>query len=86
MGSNNLVTSNTAMFAADGLIFMIAFLLGTWYAWRALGILKWDKFVADPHGQQARMLRFLLAMFGGSMIAFVSLVYVIAGQALRFVF
>jgi uncharacterized membrane protein YwzB len=80
------LSNNTGMVAADGLVFMLAFLLGTWYAWRALGILKWDKFVHDPFGQQARMLRFLLAMVGGSMIGFVALVYVLAGQALRSVF
>lgn len=86
MGSSGLLSSNTTMIAADGLLFMCAFLFGTWYAWRALGILKWENFVHDPYGQQARMLRFLLAMLGGSMIAIVALLYLLAGQALRLVF
>jgi uncharacterized integral membrane protein (TIGR02327 family) len=74
---------NVVTVAADGLIFMIAFLGGTYVAWWALGVLRWEKFVLDPGTPQARMLRFLMAILGGFVISVIAVCYVIAGQALR---
>ncbi|MCL6517152.1 DUF1146 family protein [Alicyclobacillus sp.] len=71
------------LLAVDGLVFIIAFLFGTYVWWRALGVLRWDRFVFDPFGQQTRILRFLLALCGGFVLAVVAVVYVLAGQALR---
>ena len=79
-------TQYTVMVAADGFIFIIAFLVGTYYSWRALGILKWDKFVFDPMGVQARILRFLMSMAGGFMVGLIAIAYLVAGQALRVLF
>ena len=73
----------SALLAADGLVFMMAFLGGTYVSWWAVGILKWDKFVYDPFGRQARMLRFLLALLGGFLIGLIALVYIIAVQSMR---
>lgn len=85
-GSSVSTAIQAPMIAADGFIFIIGFLVGTYYAWRALGILKWDKFVADPFGPQARLLRFFMAMFGGFMVGLIAVAYLIAGQALRVLF
>lgn len=76
----------SVMIAADGFIFIVAFLVGTYYAWRALGILKWDQFVFDPIGVQARILRFFMAMAGGFLVGLIAVAYLIAGQALRVLF
>jgi uncharacterized membrane protein YwzB len=76
------VASLAPMIAADGFIFILTFLVGTYFAWRALGILKWDQFIFDPIGQQARILRFFLAMFGGLIVGMVAVMYLIAGQAM----
>jgi uncharacterized membrane protein YwzB len=73
----------TVLIAADGLVFMIAFLGGIYLTWQALGVLKWDKFVFDPIGHQTRMLRFILSIIGGFFIASTAVVYMIAAQALR---
>lgn len=92
MGSGSATSTIAAfsqysvMIAADGFIFIIAFLVGTYYAWRALGILKWDNFVFDPVGVQARILRFFMAMAGGFMVGLIAVAYLIAGQALRILF
>lgn len=72
--------------AADAVIFLIAFLGGTYITWWAIGILQWDKFVQDPYGPQARMLRFLLALLGGFLTGLIALFYLLAGQALRLMF
>lgn len=76
-------TGNGVIFAADAIIFLVVFLGGTYITWWAIGILKWDKFVNDPYGPQARMLRFLLAMLGGFLTGLIALLYLLAGQALR---
>ncbi|MCL6599363.1 MAG: DUF1146 family protein [Alicyclobacillus macrosporangiidus] len=75
--------SRAILMAVDGLVFIIAFLFGTYVWWRALAILKWEKFVFDPFGHQTRVLRFLLALCGGFVLAVVAVIYVLAGQALR---
>ncbi|MCF8567174.1 DUF1146 domain-containing protein [Alicyclobacillus tolerans] len=86
MGLNAAATySNAPLYAADGLIFIIAFLGGVYITWWAVGILKWDKFTADPHGPQARMLRFLMALTGGLLTGLVAVAYLFAGQALRMI-
>ena len=85
-GAVSGLSQYSVMIAADGFIFILAFLVGTYYAWRALGILKWDKFVFDPFGVQARILRFFMAMAGGFMIGLIAVAYLIAGQALRVLF
>lgn len=74
------------MYAADGFMFIAGFLVGTYYAWRALGIIRWDKFVLDPFGVQTRILRFMLAMGGGFMVGLIVVAYLIAGQMLRILF
>jgi uncharacterized membrane protein YwzB len=73
----------TVLIAADGLVFMIAFLGGVYVTWQALGVLKWDKFVFDPIGHQTRMLRFILSLIGGFFIGSTAVLYMIAAQALR---
>ena len=73
----------SSLAAADGIIFMLAFLLGTYYAWKGLGALKWDKFMFDPTGENIRILRFLLALLGGFLVGAVAVGYLLAGQSLR---
>ncbi|MCL6454635.1 MAG: DUF1146 domain-containing protein [Alicyclobacillus sp.] len=85
-GVTDAITAHAAMIAADGFIFIVGFLVGTYYAWRALGILRWDKFVMDPFGPQARLLRFLVAMVGGFIVGLIAVAYLLAGQALRMLF
>ncbi|MCL6548586.1 MAG: DUF1146 domain-containing protein [Alicyclobacillus sp.] len=80
------VAGNLGLLAADGLLFMVVFFAGTYFTWWAIGILRWEQFVHDPHGPQARMLRFILAVFGGLVFALIALLYVVAVQALRAVF
>ncbi|MCL6632616.1 MAG: DUF1146 family protein [Alicyclobacillus herbarius] len=75
--------SNSAVLAADGLLFVLAFLFGTWATWWALGALKWDKFLFDPLGTQTRVLRFLLALLGGFLLALAAVAYIVAFQLLR---
>lgn len=84
--SSTAVNAHAAMLAADGFIFIAAFLIGTYFAWRALGILKWDVFVHDVYGPQARMLRFFMAMGGGFMVGLIAVAYLFAGQVLRILF
>lgn len=72
-----------AWWAADGLVFTLAFLLGTYVWWRALGCLKWDRFTFDPLGQQIRLLRFLLATAGGFVTGVTASAYALAWQAVR---
>lgn len=87
---NNINTYSTmsqgVVLAMDAMIFFLAFLGGTYLTWWAVGILKWDKFVNDPYGPQARMLRFMLAMLGGFITGLIAVVYLLAGQALRLLF
>lgn len=83
--SSSSMTSGVVL-AADAMIFLLAFLGGTYITWWAIGIVKWDKFVQDPYGSQARMLRFLVAMFGGFTTGLIALFYLFAGQALRMLF
>ncbi|RIV21011.1 DUF1146 domain-containing protein [Alicyclobacillaceae bacterium I2511] len=72
-----------SLIAADGIIFMLAFLIGTYYAWRGLGALKWDTFMYDPTGENIRILRFFLALLGGFLVGAVAVGYLLAGQSLR---
>ncbi|GGJ11054.1 hypothetical protein GCM10010885_20400 [Alicyclobacillus cellulosilyticus] len=69
--------------AVDGAVFIAALLAGTYAAWWALGILRWDRILADPFGPQARLLRFLLALAGGLVCGLVAILYVAAAQAFR---
>ncbi|WP_245629007.1 DUF1146 family protein [Alicyclobacillus shizuokensis] len=73
----------SAVWAADGVLFILAFLFGTWVTWWALGALKWDKFLFDPFGTQTRVLRFLLALLGGFLLALAAVAYILAFQLLR---
>lgn len=84
--ATTLYDAHAAMLAADGFIFIIAFLIGTYFAWRAIGILKWENFVHDPYGPQARMLRFFLSMAGGFMVGLIAVAYLFAGQEMRILF
>ena len=84
--SNLGPSQSTVFYAADAVIFLIAFLGGTYITWWAIGIIKWEKFVHDAFGPQARMLRFLLALLGGYLTGLIALFYLLAGQALRMLF
>ncbi len=70
------------MAAADGLSFVFVFIFGTMITWWAVGILKWDKFVHDPFGPQARFLRLIFGILGGALFGFIAIVYVVAVQLL----
>jgi uncharacterized membrane protein YwzB len=78
--------TNNALLAADGLLFILAFFIGTYVTWWALGALKWDKFLFDPFGTQTRVLRFLLSLFGGFLMGLAAVAYIFAFQLLRLLF
>ncbi|MBX5437588.1 MAG: DUF1146 domain-containing protein [Alicyclobacillaceae bacterium] len=77
------MNAGLANLAADGLLFMVVFFAGTCVTWWAVGGLRWEQFVSDPHGPQARLLRFILALCGGLVFGLVALGYVAAVQSLR---
>ncbi|GMA50948.1 hypothetical protein GCM10025857_23050 [Alicyclobacillus contaminans] len=73
----------TVALAVAGAFFMLAFLIGTYVTWQALGVLKWDKFVFDPDGHPTRVLRFLLSLMGGFFVGATAAAYSLAWEALR---
>ncbi|MDQ0189406.1 DUF1146 domain-containing protein [Alicyclobacillus cycloheptanicus] len=82
-----ITTSNAAaniglmhVIGMDALMFIVAFLFGMYMTWRAIGILRWDKFTADPFGAQARLLRVLIGMVGGFLFGFVIAIFFLATQ------
>ena len=80
------VTSvNAALIGIDGIVFIAAFLGGMYLTWRAIGILRWDKFTIDPFGPQARLLRVLVALVGGLIFGWVIVLFILATQLLKLV-
>jgi uncharacterized membrane protein YwzB len=71
------------VWAIDGLVFMAFLLAATYMVWWALGVVRWDKFLFDPFGPQARWLRFILALIGGFLVALCLVCYLLAAQLLR---
>jgi len=72
-----------ALVAADGLIFVLAFVFGTYFTWSALSVVKWDKFLFDPMGNHTRLLRILLGIIGGFFFGVAVVALNIALQAMR---
>lgn len=72
-----------AVVGLDGFVFILAFLAGMYLTWRAIGVLRWDKFTTDPFGPQARLLRVLLGMVGGLMFGWVVVLFILATQLFR---
>jgi len=70
----------SVQYAADGLIFVLAFLVGTWASWWALSALKWDLFVHRPGSSRVSFLRLMLSMICGFFIALPFVAYAIAWQ------
>lgn len=77
---------SSVSWAIDGFIFVLMFLLGIYMTYRALGSLKWDRFMFDPLGKDIRLLRFLLSLFGGFLLGLTAAVYVFAVQLMRVMF
>ncbi|QQE78763.1 DUF1146 family protein [Alicyclobacillus sp. SO9] len=85
MLQSNLIVSNVSG-AIDGMIFIITFLIGIYITYRALGSLKWDRFMFDPIGSNIRLLRFLFALLGGFVLGLAAAAYVFAVQLVQIMF
>jgi uncharacterized membrane protein YwzB len=83
MNRAGLMMSGNVTLAVDGVIFFLVFFVGLIISWWALGALKWDKIVHLPVSPQANMLRFILALLGGSIWGFVAIMYLIAVNVIR---
>ena len=68
----------------SALISMIVYLTAIVFAWWALLPVKWEKFLQHPKGPQAVVLRVLLAVALGSLIARFLLDYSGFAQRLQF--
>ncbi|WDL95218.1 DUF1146 domain-containing protein [Alicyclobacillus sp. ALC3] len=80
-----VTSANAALVGIDGMVFIAAFLGGMYLTWRAIGILRWDKFTVDPFGPQARLLRVLIALVGGLIFGWVIVLFILATQLLKLV-
>lgn len=80
-----VTSANAALVGIDGIVFIAAFLGGMYLTWRAIGILRWDKFTIDPFGPQARLLRVLVALVGGLIFGWVIVLFILATQLLKLV-
>jgi uncharacterized integral membrane protein (TIGR02327 family) len=63
--------------AAFALLIAIAFVGGWMVTWWSLSALKWEEFVQNPRTPQVTMLRLLLAIVGGLLVASVAGLYVL---------
>lgn len=75
--------ATAALVGIDGLVFIAAFLGGMYLTWRAIGILRWDKFTVDPLGPQARLLRVLISLVGGLVFGWVIVLFIVATQLFK---
>ncbi len=81
-GVSSMTPGNVSL-AVDGAVFLIVFFGGLLISWWALGALQWDKFVHLPLGPQANMLRFLLALLGGTLWGIIAILYLFAIELIR---
>ncbi len=81
-GLSGVSVGNVSL-AVDGAIFLIVFFGGLLISWWALGALKWDKIVTFPLTAQANMLRFLLALLGGTLWGVIAIMYLFAIELIR---